>query len=478
MLFHTFEFAVFFAIFFTLYWFVLNKHLKAQNILILIGSYVFYGWWDWRFLSLLILSTLIDYSVALQLEKTTEKRQRNIWLAVSLIFNLGMLGFFKYYNFFVDNFVTAFASVGIELNARTLNIILPVGISFYTFQTLSYTIDVYRKKLKPTKDFIAFAAFVSFFPQLVAGPIERASNLLPQIEKPRTFNYDQAKDGLRQMLWGFFKKIAIADVCGQYVDYIFMNYETLAPLYLVLGVVLFLFQIYGDFSGYSDIAIGSAKILGVRLMVNFNYPYFSRDIIEFWQRWHISMIRWFIDYLGPVLGGSRGKLWRRFRSSIIIFTVSGFWHGANWTFVMAGFLQGVLIVISYLIRQKRKKKMTKVVAEGKLLPSFGELGAMLATFTAVWFVTIFFRAETIEQAFDYMSRMYYNFGDHKIPIGWDIAALIGGLIAFEWGNRTKEHPLQFVQFNKPMRLLTYFVLIYLCVIYFDTNFSSFIYFQF
>ncbi|MEM9884821.1 MAG: MBOAT family O-acyltransferase [Bacteroidota bacterium] len=478
MLFHSLEFAIFFAIVFVIYWFVVNKNLKLQNLFLLIASCVFYGWWDWKFLSLIFISIIVDYLVGLQMYKEEDRKRRKYWLWVSLGVNLGMLGFFKYYNFFVDSFVGAFGAVGVDLNIRTLSIILPVGISFYTFQTLSYTIDIYRKKLKPTEDFINFAAFVSFFPQLVAGPIERASKLLPQIEKPRTFDYEQAKDGLRQMLWGFFKKIAIADVCGQYVDYIFLNYETLGPGILFLGALLFLFQIYGDFSGYSDIAIGTAKIFGIRLMVNFAYPFFARDFVEFWQRWHISMIRWFIDYLGLALGGSGGKMWRRYMNFIIIFTISGLWHGATWSFVVFGFVHGLLMCWSYWRRRKWKIRYTRVMAQGKNLPSLSEFSFSSFTLCIGALTAVFFRAGSIGDAFSYMSKIFWDFGARTMPIGWDIPLLVLGLLAFEWGNRMKEHPLQFEKFGRTERLLTYFVLIYLCVIYFDTNYSSFIYFQF
>lgn len=478
MLFHSLEFAIFLAIVFVVYWFILNKNLRWQNLFLLVASCVFYGWWDWKFLSLIFISIIVDYFVGIKIHETDDKRKRKYWLWVSLAVNLGMLGFFKYYNFFIESFVEAFASVGVNLQARTLNLILPIGISFYTFQTLSYTIDIYRKRLKPTTNFINFAAFVSFFPQLVAGPIERASKLLPQIEKPRVFDYNQAKDGARQMLWGFFKKIAIADVCGQYVDYIFQNYDTLHPGILLLGALLFLFQIYGDFSGYSDIAIGTAKMFGIRLMINFAYPFFARDFVEFWQRWHISMIRWFIDYLGMALGGSGGKMWKRFLNFMIIFTVSGLWHGATWSFVFFGFLHGLLMSISYWRRRKYKIRYSKIAAAGKAFPSFGLLMRFAFLLIIGALTAVFFRVQNLGQAFDYIGRIFWNFQDQLIPIGWDIVLLISGMLAFEWGNRHKEHPLQFERFGIGARVATYFILIYLCVIYFDTNYSSFIYFQF
>ena len=305
MLFNSIDFAVFLPILFFLYWFVTNKNLKLQNFLIVGSSYLFYGWWDWRFLSLILFSTIVDYSVGLLLSKEKKKKKRMVLLWTSIIINLGFLGFFKYYNFFLDNFVTAFSFFGSEIKESSLNIILPVGISFYTFQTLSYTIDVYKKKLEPTKDFIAFSSFVSFFPQLVAGPIERASNLLPQFYKKRIFDKSKAIDGLYLILWGLFKKIVVADSCAIYVNEIFSKHEIMNSLSLLMGAIYFAFQIYGDFSGYSDIAIGTSKLFGIDLKRNFAFPYFSRDIAEFWRRWHISLSTWFRDYLYIPLGGSK-----------------------------------------------------------------------------------------------------------------------------------------------------------------------------
>ncbi|MDN3644276.1 MBOAT family O-acyltransferase, partial [Lutimonas halocynthiae] len=336
MLFNSLDFAIFLPIVFVLYWFVTNKNLKLQNLLIVVASYVFYGWWDWRFLSLILFSTLVDYTVGRKLRDENNGSRRLLLLWTSIIVNLGFLGFFKYYNFFLDNFIEAFSFFGYVFKAGSLQIILPVGISFYTFQTLSYTIDVYKKKLEPTKDFIAFAAFVSFFPQLVAGPIERATNLLPQFYKKRTFDSNKAIDGLKQILWGLFKKVVIADNAAQFANEIFNNSGDYSGSTLFLGALFFAFQIYGDFSGYSDIAIGTSRLFGFNLMKNFAFPYFSRDIAEFWRRWHISLSTWFRDYLYIPLGGSRGGLSMKIRNTFIIFIVSGFWHGANWTFIVWG----------------------------------------------------------------------------------------------------------------------------------------------
>jgi len=362
-----------------LYWFVANKYLKLQNLLIVAASYLFYGWWDWRFLSLIIFSTVVDYSVGLGLAKAEDKTKRKALLWTSIIVNLGFLGFFKYYNFFLDNFITAFSFFGTEIKSSSLNIILPVGISFYTFQTLSYSIDVYKRKLEPTRDFIAFSAFVSFFPQLVAGPIERATHLLPQFYAKRTFQYSKAVDGMRQILWGLFKKIVIADNCSKYANLIFNNSADYTGSTLVLGVLFFTFQIYGDFSGYSDIAIGTARLFGFNLMRNFAFPYFSRDIAEFWRRWHISLSTWFRDYLYIPLGGSRGGTWMKVRNTFIIFIVSGFWHGANWTFIVWGALNAIYFLP--LLLTKNNRKNLEIVAQGKFLPTLEELSFILIYWT-------------------------------------------------------------------------------------------------
>jgi len=368
MFFNSIDFAVFLLIVFILYWFAANKNLKLQNLLIVVASYVFYGWWDWRFLSLIVFSTIVDYTVGLKLKKEDNQLKRKTLLWTSILVNLGFLGFFKYYNFFLDNFVTAFSFFGTEIRANTLNIILPVGISFYTFQTLSYTIDVYKRKLEPTKDFIAFSAFVSFFPQLVAGPIERATNLLPQFYKKRTFHYSKAVDGMRQILWGLFKKVVIADNCAVFANQIFNNSADMNGSTLVLGALFFTFQIYGDFSGYSDIAIGTSRLFGFNLMRNFAFPYFSRDIAEFWRRWHISLSTWFRDYLYIPLGGSRGGTLMKVRNTFIIFVVSGFWHGANWTFIVWGTLNAIYFLPLLLTNNNRNN--IEIVAQGKYLPVY------------------------------------------------------------------------------------------------------------
>ena len=478
MLFNSIDFAIFLPIVFLLYWFVANKNLKLQNLLIVISSYVFYGWWDWRFLSLILFSTIVDFLVGLMLSKEENETKRKALLWTSILVNLGFLGFFKYYNFFIENFTTAFSFFGNEIQPNSLNIILPVGISFYTFQTLSYTIDVYRKKLEPTKDFIAFSAFVSFFPQLVAGPIERATNLLPQFYKKRTFNYSKAVDGMRQILWGLFKKVVIADTCAESANAIFNNSDNFSGSTLVLGALYFTFQIYGDFSGYSDIAIGTSRLFGFDLKRNFAFPYFSRDIAEFWRRWHISLSTWFRDYLYIPLGGSRGGKWMNIRNIFIIFIVSGFWHGANWTFIVWGGLNA-LYFLPLLIFNKNRQHLD-IVAKGKNLPTFKEFFQILITFGLTVFAWIFFRAENIGHAFRYISEIFstslISMPGFKNPI---IIFLVLIFIIIEWIGREQEFALEkfALNWNKYLRWFFYYVLAMFIILFIGQK-QEFIYFQF
>ena len=482
MLFNSIDFAIFLPIVFILYWFLTNKNLKLQNLLIVVASYLFYGWWDYRFLLLILFSTIVDYSVGIGLLKQENKTKRKILLGTSILVNLGFLGFFKYYNFFLDNFITAFSFFGTEIKANSLNIILPVGISFYTFQTLSYSIDVYKRKLEPTKDFIAFSAFVSFFPQLVAGPIERARNLLPQFYKKRTFDYSKAVDGMRQILWGWFKKIVIADNCAVFADQIFNNFHDYSGSTLVLGAIFFAFQIYGDFSGYSDIAIGTARLFGFNLMQNFAFPYFSRDIAEFWRRWHISLSTWFRDYLYIPLGGSRGTNYFKIRNVFIIFLVSGFWHGANWTFIIWGGLNALYFLPIMLLN--KNKINTDVVAQGKYLPSVREVLSMTLTFSLTTIAWIFFRAEDIHHGISYLSDIIHpsiltlpELITPKLEMIYTILCVFI-LVLFEWMNRDKIHALDIANYNKSNRWVLYLIIIIMIITFGSFNQNSFIYFQF
>lgn len=481
MLFNSIDFAIFLPIVFVLYWFVTNKNLTAQNLLIVGSSYVFYGWWDWRFLALIFISTLIDYFIGKGLGKEEKKLNRNILLWTSIAVNLGFLGFFKYYNFFVDNFITAFSFLGAEIQPNNLEIILPVGISFYTFQTLSYTIDVYRRNLEPTNDFVSFMAFVSFFPQLVAGPIERATHLLPQFYSPRKFDYPLAIDGLRQILWGLFKKVVIADNCATLANEIFTNSGELSGATLALGALFFTFQIYGDFSGYSDIAIGTSRLFGFDLMQNFRFPYFSRDIAEFWRRWHISLSTWFRDYLYIPLGGSRGGTGKKIRNTFVIFIVSGFWHGANWTFIVWGALNA-LYFLPLLLANKNRNHLD-IIAKGRYLPSAKEFLSMTSTFVLTMVAWIFFRAENLEHAISYVSKLllaphtYFSLGTYS-PYSTTLI-LVCFFLLIEWLGREGNFALSNFGklWNRPLRHAFYYSLIFM-IFWFGGKEQQFIYFQF
>jgi alginate O-acetyltransferase complex protein AlgI len=487
MLFNSIDFAVFLPTVFVLYWFVTDKNLKLQNFLIVAASLLFYGWWDWRFLSLIIFSTLVDYMVSLQLKNEVSQKKRKMLLWISILLNLGFLGFFKYYNFFLANFITAFTFFGGKISAESLNIILPVGISFYTFQTMSYTIDVYRRKLEPTDDIIAFSAFVSFFPQLVAGPIERATHLLPQFYQKRTFDYGKAVDGMRQILWGLFKKIVIADNCAEYANLIFNHSTEYSGSTLALGAFFFTFQIYGDFSGYSDIAIGTSRLFGFELMRNFNFPYFSRDIAEFWRRWHISLSTWFRDYLYIPLGGSEGGTWRKVRNTFVIFLVSGFWHGANWTFVAWGVINALYFIP--LLITNRNRNHLDTVAVGNFFPGWRNLFLMGVTFCMTVFAWIFFRAENIGHAWQFIRDMAIGLTLKSgyvetvnlfyWKIGYALPVILAGFILVEWVGREHQFAIQNLglKWRRSFRYLMYYGIV-LMLFYFGGKEQEFIYFQF
>ncbi len=478
MLFNSLEFGIFLPLVFLCYWLINPRGLKSQNLFLLLASYFFYACWDWRFLFLILASTIVDYSTGLALARTTEAFRRKLWLGLSIGLNLGILGFFKYYNFFLENFTEAFSFLGLAISARPLQIILPVGISFYTFQTLSYTIDIYRKKIEPVQDFIAFAGFVSFFPQLVAGPIERASNLLPQFLQNRRFDYAQATDGMRQILWGLFTKVVIADSCAYLADPIFKTPSDYSASTLVVGAMLFSFQIYGDFSGYSNIAIGTARLFGFNLQQNFAFPYFSRNIAEFWRRWHISLTSWFKDYLYIPLGGSRGGMRRTIRNVFIVFMISGFWHGARWNFLAWGLLHALYYLPS-LVGQRNRRYLNKV-ADKQLLPSLQEFSQMVFTFGLVTFAWIFFRAEGINLALDYIRQLFRPslFSFPEIFPAWIFGAILL-LVLVEWLNRDKKHALEWdtVSIGQAWRWVVYLVLCFL-IAFFMGNPNPFIYFQF
>ncbi|MEA4917161.1 MBOAT family O-acyltransferase [Proteiniphilum sp.] len=482
MLFNSIDFAIFLPIIFILYWFVTNKNLKLQNLLLVVASYIFYAWWDWRFLSLIVFSTIVNYVIGIKLKNGENQRKRKVLLWTSIFVNLGLLGFFKYYNFFIENFISVFSFFGTEIKANSLYIILPVGISFYTFQTLGYTIDVYKRKIEPAKDFIAFSAFVIFFPQLLAGPIERADNLLPQFYNKRTFDYSKTVDGMRQILWGLFKKIVIADNCAEFANQIFNNSADMNGSTLVLGALFFAFQIYGDFSGYSDVAIGTSRLFGFNLMKNFAFPYFSRDIAEFWRRWHISLSTWFRDYLYIPLGGSRGGTRMKIRNTFIIFIVSGFWHGANWTFIVWGALNAIYFLPLLLTHNNRNN--LEIVAQGKSLPTGKEFISMLVTFCLTVFAWIFFRADNIGHAFDYISTIFSpslfeipEFDGMKKAL--TVIMLVAIFVLIEWKGREGEYAISNLglKWKRPLRYAMYYAIIAV-IIWFSGKEQEFIYFQF
>jgi len=480
MLFNSLGFAIFLPIVFILYWFFASKKLTYQNLLLLVSSYFFYACWNWKFLFLLIFSTLLDYFTGIKMSEAKDQRVKRGWFWISIIVNLGFLGVFKYYNFFAQSFGELISNFGFRVNLWTLNVILPVGISFYTFHGLSYVIDIYNDKIKAEKNFVDYSVFVGFFPLLVAGPIERATHLLPQIKYKRTFNYSKAVDGLKQILWGLFKKIVIADQCAVFANVIF-DHPSYSGSTLVLGAVFFAFQIYGDFSGYSDIALGTARLFGIELLRNFAFPYFSRNMAEFWRRWHISLSSWFRDYLYIPLGGSKGSHWTRIRNTFIIFLVSGFWHGANWTFIVWGGLHALFIMPSIIFKTNRAN--LGIVAEGKLLPSVREFISICITFSLTVFAWIFFRAPNLNQALMYVRNIFKKsfFKIPRIGLGKSFFCFLLLFVLCEWLQRAQQYGLQTIgnKWNRVLRWHFYFILV--VVIYYyavTTDLQQFIYFQF
>jgi D-alanyl-lipoteichoic acid acyltransferase DltB (MBOAT superfamily) len=475
MLFNSVDFALFLPMVFLIYW-SLSGNVKRQNFFLLAASYFFYAWWDWRFLSLVLLCSIVNYSAGLLMMKTDSPKWRKWTLTACCLVSLGVLGVFKYYDFFVNSFADAFSCAGIQLHIKNLNLIIPVGISFYTFHTLSYTIDVYRKKFEPTGDVVSFFLFVSIFPLAMSGPIERANNLLPQIYKRRIFDCDIAIDGLRQILWGLFKKMVIADNCAVYVNDVFSNYHTYSGSTLLLGAILFSFQIYGDFSGYSDMALGVGKLLGFRFLNNFSYPYFSRDIGEFWRRWHISLNTWFRDYLYIPLGGSRGSKWQVVRNTFAIFLVSGFWHGANWTFIAWGAYHALLFMPLILLNKNRK--YTNLVAEGRLLPTFKEIFSMGVTFLLVVIGWVFFRADSFAIAIHYIGGIF-NRDFFTMPVLYNkMFVFLAIMLSVEWAQRGKPHGLALDKIQSHAVKFAIYYAISIFIAFFGTQAKEFIYFQF
>lgn len=478
MIFNSLDYLVFLPIVFLLYWLVFQKNLKLQNLFIVVASYVFYGWWDWHFLILIAFTSLCSYlsglAINMQQKKGGEKNHNyaKFWCAANIVLNLIILGVYKYYDFFVESFVRAFASIGITIQLHSLKLILPVGISFYTFQALSYTIDVYRKRIEPTKDIVSFFAFISFFPQLVAGPIERATNLLPQFHKQRHFDYNQGVDGMRLIVWGLFKKMVVADTCAIAVNEIWNSYNNLNSFTLISAAVFFAFQIYGDFSGYSDIAIGSAKLFGFELKKNFRLPYFSISIPDFWKRWHISLNTWFVDYLYIPLGGSRCVRWKVIRNTFIIFLVSGLWHGANFTFVCWGAYHALLFVPFLVMGKNKVKDDIDTMTWQKFFKIF-------VTFCLVVIGWVIFRSETIVEAFGYLKCMFTQFDIPYIGFYNINYLLIIALLILEWLSRKYDTPFILVsKINNCIIRWAVHIIAVLLVLFFASPSQEFIYFQF
>lgn len=478
MVFNSISFAIFLPIVFLLYWFVSNKNRKIQNLLLLTSSYFFYACWDWRFLFLLIFSTALDFFTGSKMETAKTVASKKFWFWLSISINISFLGVFKYYNFFAESFADIMGNFGLQVNPFTLKVILPVGISFYTFHGLSYVIDIFKNRIKAEHDFIDYAVFVSFFPLLVAGPIERATHLLPQIKKERNFDYQKAVNGLKQILWGLFKKIVIADQCAQYANAIFDDYSNHSGSTLLLGAIFFSFQIYGDFSGYSDIALGTARLFGIELLRNFAFPYFSRDIAEFWRRWHISLSSWFRDYLYFPLGGSRGGTWMKIRNTFLIFLVSGFWHGANWTFIVWGLLNAIYIMPSIIFNTNRNH--IDIVAKGNYLPSIREFFMMLSTFFLTVFAWIFFRSASLSDGFSFIKGIFSSslFSIPSIhPLDLFILLLI--FLTIEWLGRASQFAIENT-FEKSSNFLRYglYYLLLVAIFFYNSAGQQFIYFQF
>jgi len=477
MFFNSLQFAIFLPIVFLAYWFVPNKSKTSQNYILILASYFFYACWDWRFLFLLIFSTLLCYVCGLKIESSANQQSRKIWLWLCVAMNLGFLGIFKYYNFFAVSFAELFQAIGFNVSPILLDVILPIGISFYTFHGLSYIIDIYYDRIKSEKNFIDYSLFVSYFPLLVAGPIERATHLLPQLKVKREFDFEKAKEGVYQIIWGLVKKVVIADTCAIYANAIFDNYNSMNSLSLILGAVYFAFQIYGDFAGYSDIALGTSKLFGIDLLKNFNYPYFSRDIAEFWRRWHISLSSWFRDYLYIPLGGSKGSKLFQIRNVMIIFLVSGFWHGASWTYVAWGLINA-LYFIPLLVLNKNRSNIDAF----KISFNFASLRTIInivLTFAITCLAWIFFRAKTIQDAVSYIKRIFTDrhFATQYFSIeryNYEILMMILLFVIVEWNNRYKIEPLS----GKYSWLKVSVSIIAIIALGIFTDYKNFIYFQF
>lgn len=483
MLFNTFDYLIYFTVIFILYWTVTQRSVKLQNLMLVAASYYFYSCWDWRFVFLLLFSTLIDFISGILMEEASSSRRKKLWLWLSVIINLGILGVFKYFNFFNESLTALLGTMGFQANPMTINVILPIGISFYTFHGLSYVIDVYHGRIKSERNFIDYALFVSFFPLLVAGPIERARHLLPQLKRPRKFSYERAVNGLRQILWGLVKKVIIADNCAVYVNQIFGQSDDLGGSTLVLGALLFAFQIYGDFSGYSDIALGTARILGIDLLKNFNFPFFATNLPDFWRRWHISLNRWFRDYVYEPLGGSRGSIWKGIRNTFIVFLLSGLWHGANWTFVVWGGLCA-LLMLPTMLKSKRRWPLALpsqninngFVARADIFYGIGKTGLIIAF---ILVATVFFRAESLTHAFSYLNGIFdKSFFEVPSIRPYLLLAIISGFMLVEWTGRHGHFALDRLEKVPGLIRVPFYYSLLTLLFFFSRGGETYIYFQF
>jgi alginate O-acetyltransferase complex protein AlgI len=491
MLFTSVTFALFLLLVFVLYWFVFNRNLKGQNFFLLIRSYIFYGWWDWRFLFLLFFISASNYLIAILIQKKVQKSHRKLFFISGLIINIGTLIIFKYFNFFIDGLDNLISLFGLKVNLITLNIILPIGISFYIFLSLSYIIDIYQHKLTASRNFFDALLTFSFFPIILAGPIQRPISLLPQVQTRRIFNYARATDGLKQILWGVFMKIVISDNCAVHADKIFTGYSTYSGSTLILGVFMFSVQIYADFAGYSNIAIGVGKLLGFNIMKNFNYPYFALDMREFWRRWNISLTTWFRDYvfLPIAYSVSRNIKSDRFyliKTEFFIYTVgicftwilTGLWHGANYTFIIWGLIHGFFLIINHVAAKPRKKilKRLNIRNESIALTIFDTL----ATFTIIMFTWIFFRADNVGHAFSYLSGIF-SMSSFTLPEIRSRTTILLVVLFFvmEWLGRDQEYAIAKIGIKWP-RLIRWgiYYSIIIAIFYFAGSEQQFIYFQF
>ena len=475
MLFNSLDFAVFFTIIFIGYWFIFNRNLTVQNAFLLLASYFFYACWDWRFLFLLFFSTITNFYFAQAISRQDLPNKRKTLLVIILCINLGLLGYFKYFNFFVGSFIDAFTIFGVQFSHGTYNIILPLGISFYTFQCISYVADVYRRHSEPVYDLLRFSLFTAFFPLLISGPIERKNHLMPQIEGKRLFDYSNSANAMRMILLGLFEKMVIADNCGAIVDSIFVDYAAQSGSTLFFTAIIYSFQIYGDFSGYSHIAIGCAGLLGFTLRDNFNYPYLAKNIADFWRRWHISFSSWLRDYIYFPLGGSKKGLLLQIRNLFIVFVISGLWHGANWTFIIYGSIHAALYIMYVLYKKWEKNNPYKLPSR---LAVVSDLAAIAVTFMILTLARVYFRSPSVGEANDYLGLIFSGSLFEKPAVSRLFVLLLLLFVFLEYLQRDKRHLLDIVSIRSKGIRYTIYLLVVFMTIYYAGEAQSFVYFKF